>query len=140
MNTDAPMLRFLSPSTLPPPRGYTHVVEVSAPCRTAYIAGQVGIDASGKLAGEPGDFRAQALRAFENLRHALVAVGGDFEHVAKLNYYVVNVATNFATLLEVRDRFVNAARPPASTLVEVPRLALPTLLFEVEAIAVLPVS
>jgi enamine deaminase RidA (YjgF/YER057c/UK114 family) len=38
----------------------------------------------------------------------------------------------------VRDRFVNTAAPPASTAVEIPRLARDGALFEVEAIAVLP--
>ena len=43
-----------------------------------------------------------------------------------------------AAFREVRDRYLNAAAPPASTTVGVPALARPGGLFEIEAIAVLP--
>jgi enamine deaminase RidA (YjgF/YER057c/UK114 family) len=36
----------------------------------------------------------------------------------------------------VRDRFINLQRPPASTLIGVAALALPGLLVEIDAIAV----
>jgi enamine deaminase RidA (YjgF/YER057c/UK114 family) len=42
------------------------------------------------------------------------------------------------TYFEVRDRYVNTAAPPASTAVQVVRLARPEALFEVEAVATLP--
>lgn len=38
-----------------------------------------------KMAGASGDFRAQATQVFENLKAALTAVGGTFEHLVKLN-------------------------------------------------------
>jgi enamine deaminase RidA (YjgF/YER057c/UK114 family) len=53
--------RFLNPSTMPATRGYTHVVETRGPCRTIYLAGQLGMTPDGKFAGAPGDFRAQAM-------------------------------------------------------------------------------
>jgi enamine deaminase RidA (YjgF/YER057c/UK114 family) len=133
-------LRFLNPPSLPKPRGYTQIVETTAPCRTVYISGQVGLDATGKLAGAPGDFRAQAVQAFENLKQALAAVGGGFEHLAKINVYLVDAAAHFPQFLEVRNRYVNQESPPASTLVQVGRLALESLLVEIEAVAVLPLA
>jgi enamine deaminase RidA (YjgF/YER057c/UK114 family) len=39
---------------------------------------------------------------------------------------------------EIRNQYANPERPPASTAVEVSRLAHPDLLIEIEAIAVLP--
>ena len=62
--------RFSNPPTMATPRGYSHVVEVTGPGRTIYIAGQLGYDKSGK-APEPGDFRAQATQVFDNLKAAL---------------------------------------------------------------------
>ena len=131
-------LQFIDPPNLPQPRGYTHVVAVAGPCRTIYVAGQVGLDAAGKLAGAPGDFRAQATQAFENLKNALAAAGAGFEHVVKINTYFTDAAAHFAAYLDIRDRYVNTAQPPASTLVQVSRLAFDTLLFEIEAVAALP--
>ena len=56
---------------MPATRGYTHVVETSGRSRTIYLAGQLGMTPDGKFAGGPGDFRAQAAQAFENLKHGL---------------------------------------------------------------------
>jgi enamine deaminase RidA (YjgF/YER057c/UK114 family) len=136
--TTSPNLRFINPSTIAKPPGYTHVIEVIGPGRTVYIAGQTGRDATGKLAGAPGEFRAQATQAFENLKNALAAVDASFEHVVKLNNYLVDITAHFPIYREVRDKYVNKENPPASTTVQVGKLARDDLLFEVEAIAILP--
>lgn len=134
----APNLRFINPSTIHKPPGYTHVIEVTGPSRPVYIAGQAGVDATGKLAGKPGEFRAQATQAFENLKNALAAFGTSFEHVVKLNNYLVDITAHLPIYREVRDNYVNKENPPASTTVQVGKLAREGLLFEIEAIAVLP--
>jgi enamine deaminase RidA (YjgF/YER057c/UK114 family) len=125
--------RLKNPATLHTPRGYSHVAEVPPGQRLVFIAGQVPLDKGGALVG-PGDFKAQAQQVFENIRLALGDVGGTFNDVIKLNYYVVDVG-QIATLREVRDRHVNTAAPPASTLVEVRRLFRDDVLLEVEAVA-----
>ena len=124
---------FRNPEAIHRPTGYTHVVEVTAG-RPVYIAGQVAFDQTGALVG-PGDIRAQARQVFENLRAALESVGAGFEQVVKLNLYLVD-AGQLPAVREVRDQYVNTARPPASTAVEVRRLVLDDLLIEVEAVAV----
>ncbi|MBI3434679.1 MAG: RidA family protein [Proteobacteria bacterium] len=130
-------LSFHTPATMGPARGYSHVVETKAPSRTVYVAGQLGMHADGRFAGEPGDFRAQALQAFENLKIALAEVGADFGHVVKVTSYFINIARDLPTYFEVRDRYVNRAAAPASTAVEITRLAREGALYEIEAIAVL---
>jgi enamine deaminase RidA (YjgF/YER057c/UK114 family) len=129
-------LRFLNPDTMAKPPGYTHVVEVTGPGRTVYFAGQLGLDRSGNLV--QGGFEAQTEQAFENLKAALASVGAGFEHVVKLNNYLVDIKTNIPLLREVRNRYINTSQPPASTTVGVPQLARDGALFEVEAIAILP--
>lgn len=130
-------LRFLNPDGMEKPPGYTQVVEMTGPGRIVYIAGQLGIDRSGKVVGSPGDFRAQATQAFENLKTALAAVGGSFANVVKINNYLLDM-NHLPIFREVRDRFVNTAAPPASTTVQVSKFAREGALFEVEAVAVLP--
>jgi enamine deaminase RidA (YjgF/YER057c/UK114 family) len=135
--TSPPNLRFINPATIAKPPGYTHVIEVSGPGRTVYIAGQLGLDPDGKLAGASGDFRAQAKQAFDNLKNALAAVDAGFEHVVKLNNYLTNIRAHLPIYREVRDAYVNTANPPASTTVQVGELAIPGALYEVEAIVAL---
>ena len=129
--------RFENPSTMPPTRGYTHVVDTTSPCRTIYLSGQLGMTADGKFAGAPGDFRAQATQCFENMKHALAAVGATFEHVAKVTCYFVDMA-HLPIYFEVRNSYVDTAAPPASTAVQIVKLARDGALFEIEAIAVVP--
>ena len=128
-------VRFINPASMHKPPGYTHVVEATGPGRIVYIAGQLGLDPSGKMAG---DFRGQAEQAFENLKAALAAVGGRFENVVKFNMYFTDIAAQLPTAREVRDRYVNTAAPPASTAVGIAKLARDGALFEIEAVAFLP--
>jgi enamine deaminase RidA (YjgF/YER057c/UK114 family) len=129
--------RFLNPPAIPAPRGYSHVVETKGPNRTIYLAGQLGMTADGKFAGAPGDFRAQAVQCFENIKAALAAVGATFEHVVKLNNYLVDMA-HLPIYFEVRDRYVDTNNPPASTTIQISKLAREGALYEVEAVAVVP--
>ena len=126
---------FINPEEMHRPTGYTHVVEVTAG-RPVYISGQVALDGAGELVG-PGDVAAQARQVFENLQAALGSVGAGFEQVVKLTVYLVD-ATLMPAVREIRDRYVDTARPPASTAVEVRRLVRDDLLVEVEAVAILP--
>src|SRR5260370_20803175 len=96
-------VRFLNPETVAKPPGYTHVVEVTAPGRTVYIAGQLGLDLNGKLVGA-GDFRAQATQAFENLKAAVAEAGAEMATIVKINNYIVDIGTNIRTFRELRDR------------------------------------
>jgi enamine deaminase RidA (YjgF/YER057c/UK114 family) len=128
-------IRFSNPETIAKPPGYSHVVEVTGPARTVYFAGQLGVDKSGKMADS---VREQIELAFTNLKAALASVGAGFEHVVKINNYIVDIGTNIAPFREIRDKYVNTAAPPASTTIGVPELARPGALFEIEAIAMLP--
>lgn len=130
-------LRFLNPATMSKPPGYTHVVEAAGPGRIVYIAGQLGTDMGGKIVGQAGDFRAQAVQTFENLKAALAAVGATFRDVVKMNNYLTDIS-HVPILREVRDSYVNTADPPASTTLQISALARPGALLESEAIAILP--
>ena len=125
-------VRFINPPTLATPPGYTHVVSVTN-ARMVYVAGQVALDAAGNIVG-PGDFRAQARQVFENIKAALAAAGAGFDNVVKLNLYLLDTAY-LPILREVRDVYVNTERPPASTAVQVARLARAEFLLEIEAVA-----
>ena len=126
---------FFSPATLPPPVGYSHVAKVNKGTMI-YLAGQVSSDASGKLVGE-GNFEAQAEQVFRNIGIGLETAGAGMADIVKLNVYIVAEVdqADVPKLRAIRDRHVDTAKPPASTLVFVTRLARPGWLIEIEAIA-----
>ena len=126
--------RFINPSTMSKPIGFAHVVDITGPGRMIYIAGQLGIDAEGKVAGS---LRDQVVQAFENVRQALSAVGAAFKDIVKLNVYLVDIQANIGAFRAVRDEILKLDEPPVSTAVGVPALARPGTLVEIEAIAVL---
>ena len=124
-----------NPPALSKPTGYTHVVEVAGPHTTVYISGQIALDAEGNLVGR-GDMKAQAEQVFKNLRAALAAAGATFADVVKMNTYVTDM-DQAPAVREVRARYFGDTAP-ASTLVQVVRLARPELMLEIEVIAVVP--
>jgi len=129
-----PDVRYINPPALSTPTGYTHVVEVNRG-RTVYISGQIAFDRSGNIVGA-GDFAAQTRQVLENLKAALAAAGATFDNVVKINTYVTDLS-QIQALREIRAQYFGR-NPPASTLVQVVRLARPELMIEIEAIAVVP--
>jgi enamine deaminase RidA (YjgF/YER057c/UK114 family) len=135
MTTSHASIRFLNPSSMPQPFGYTHVVETRGG-RTIYISGQVAMDSAGNMVGLD-DLQTQTTQVFDNLAAALDAVGANFQHVIKLTYFLLDIS-QIPVVRAVRDRYVNTQQPPASSAVEVRRLFRDDVLIEVEAIAVIP--
>jgi enamine deaminase RidA (YjgF/YER057c/UK114 family)/quinol monooxygenase YgiN len=122
----------INPQGLSTPTGYTHIVSARGG-RTVYIAGQVAVDAQGRVVGV-GDLAAQTRQVFANLDIALKAAGATFANVVKTNYYMRD-ASQVAVVRDIRSKFFTKELP-ASTLVEVPRLANADFLIEIEVIAV----
>jgi len=129
-------VRHSNPPGMTQPAAYSQVVEISGPHRLVFVAGQTGVDASGKAAQ---GFRAQAMQAFTNIKTALASVGGSMDHVVRLTTYLTDIQQDADAYREVRAAFLpNKSALPASTLLQVVRLADPSYLIEVDAIAILP--
>jgi reactive intermediate/imine deaminase len=121
------------PQGLTKPATYSHVVKVG---NLLFIAGQVAFDAEGKLVGE-NDMKAQVRQVLENMKTALASQKADFSNVVKINTYTTDVEAFLASSSEVRAEYFKG-HLPASTLVQISKLARPGLLVEIEAIAALP--
>jgi 2-iminobutanoate/2-iminopropanoate deaminase len=132
-----PQVKRTNPPALSRPTGYSHVVEVVGPVKSIYIAGQIAFDKDGNVVGA-GDMKVQAEQVFKNLEAALAAAGAKFSDVVKMNTYVTDMEKAPA-VREVRARFFGETTP-ASTLVQVVRLARPELMLEIEVIAAVPLS
>lgn len=125
-------MKHRNPPTLAEPTGYSHVVEVTGG-RTLYVSGQIALDRDGGIVGQ-GDLRAQTQQVLENLKAALADSQATLDHVVKITVFMTDVS-EIGIFREVRDRYF--AKPlPASSLVQVVRLARPELLIEIEAVAV----
>lgn len=126
-----------NPPSLPPPVGFSHLSEGRG--RLVWISGQVPRNARGELVGK-GDFAAQLEQVFANLAVAVKEAGGRFADVVKLNYYCHESVDRslLGNVNRIRDRYVDTARPPASTFIFTPGLALADWLIEIEAVLSLP--
>jgi 2-iminobutanoate/2-iminopropanoate deaminase len=118
-----------APEAPPVATYYSQAVEVTDVTRTVYISGQVGVDASGKLAD---DFATQCRQTLLNLQAQLRAAGMSFDNVVKLQTILPDLA-NISELRNIRAEIMGDCKP-ASTLI-VARLVSPDYQIEIEAIA-----
>jgi len=112
---------------------YTHVVVVEAR-KVIFISGQLARDEHGGVVGA-GDMRAQIRQVGENITRALAAAGASLRDIVKTTTYVTDIE-EFFRHTDVRMEFLGPALP-ASTTIEVTRLAHPDFMVEIEAVAVL---
>jgi len=97
-----------------------------------FVSGQAALDDDGAIVGD-GDFEAQARRSIENLSRVLAAGGSGLEKLVKVTIFVTDIS-QFETVLALREEYFTAPYP-ADTICEVKSLALPELMFEIEAVA-----
>jgi enamine deaminase RidA (YjgF/YER057c/UK114 family) len=128
----------LDPPTLGAPLGlYSHVSHAPAG-RLVFVAGQVGADRSGELAGTD-DVEAQTEQAFANVGRALAAAGAGWEDVVKSTTYLISedlIDGFMAARRRVFAELFPGGGYPPNTLLVVRRLVEPGLLVEIDAFAV----
>jgi enamine deaminase RidA (YjgF/YER057c/UK114 family) len=101
--------------------------------RLLYLAGQVANNTDGSVAGA-GDWQRQAEKVYENIGHLLRAAGATPASAVKETTWVLNIDAWRKDGATVRRSFYKGDFP-ASTLVEIPGLARPEFLVEIEVIA-----
>jgi reactive intermediate/imine deaminase len=99
-----------------------------------FVSGCVPVDAEGNLVA--GDVVVQTQQVFRNIALVLRAAGGGFADVVKVTVFLTDIDDRVA-VNTVRQQVFGGSRP-ASTLVEVSRLAIPGARIEVEAVAYVP--
>jgi len=115
------------------PNPFYHPVS-AAEGRVIHVAGQVGEDADGVVAGS--DLASQATQAVRNIESALAAAGAGLGDLVAVTVYVVNWSQEMVGELEVGLLGGgNWPRPPA-TLIGVASLFGPEHLIEIQAVAV----
>lgn len=100
-----------------------------------FISGTVSIDDQGQIVGK-ADMAAQLHLVYRNLEAVLARFEATFADVIKETIYVTDIEA-FLRAGSVRAEHYRQVDPPATTGVEVRRLAHADLLVEIEVIAAL---
>ena len=132
-----PNIQFLNPDSLGMPIApYSNITRVNA-SEFLFIAGQVGMDKSGKT---PADFEGQCAQVFANIGAALASQGADFPNIVEFTSYLVHSQDigKFA-LYRAREypRLFPGGGYPTNTLLIVDRPVREEFLIEVSAVAAL---
>jgi reactive intermediate/imine deaminase len=114
------------------PEPLSHYTDAVRAGDLLFVSGVVPVDGDGRLVGGD-DVVEQARQVFRNLGAVLAAAGASFADVVKVTVFLTDVDDR-AGINPVRQEAFGAARP-ASTLVEISRLAVPGARIEVEAVA-----
>ena len=113
----------------------SHFTDAVRAGNLVYVSGIVAVDRDGNLVGGD-DVVAQTRQVFENMRAVLTAAGCGFADVVKVTVFLTDIDDR--PLINPVRRDVFGETRPASTLVEVSRLAVDGAKVEIECVALLP--
>ena len=114
--------------------GYNQAEIIEGSSRQLICAGQTAVDGEGNPQ-HPGDMRSQISLALDNLEAVLAAAKMDLGNIVRLGVYATDVDEAFKNFDLLGMRFGAIQSAPPMTLLGVTRLAIPGLLFEIEATA-----
>lgn len=114
--------------------GYNQAEIIDGATRQLICAGQTGVDREGNPL-HPGDMRGQIGAALDNLEAVLKHAGMNLSNVVKLGVFATDVDEALKNFDLMGMRFGPHQVAPPMTLLGVKRLAIPGLLFEIEATA-----
>lgn len=114
--------------------GYNQAEEVAGVRRQVICAGQTAVDGHG-VPQHDNDMRAQIGLALDNLELVVNAAGMNLGNIIKLGIFTTDVDSALQNFDLLGQRFGPYQIAPPMTLLGVTRLALPGLMFEIEATA-----
>lgn len=114
--------------------GYNQAEVIDGATRQVVCSGQTAVDGEGNPQ-YPGDMRAQISLALDNLEAVLKGADMDLSNIVKLGVYVTDIDEALKNFDVMGMRFGPHRVSPPMTLLGVTRLAIPELVFEIEATA-----
>ncbi|ARU01231.1 RidA family protein [Yoonia vestfoldensis] len=114
--------------------GYSQGEIVTGISRHLVCAGQTAVNATG-APQHAGDMRGQIGLTLDNLENVLAKAGMGLGNVIRLNVYATDVDAALQNFDLLGARFGPTGNAPPMTLLGVTRLAIPTLMIEIEATA-----
>lgn len=128
----------INPSTvLDITQSATSQAVLSEGTKLLHVSGQVALTVEGQLVGA-GDLAAQTEQVLKNLTNVLESVGASAANVVRLRTFIVDFSPEqFPAVASAIGAFFGATTPSANSVIGVSALAMPGLLVEIEADAVL---
>ena len=117
---------------LPRGRVFSSVVKAG---NLIFTAGHTGSDPDGQNMGA-GDIEAQIRYTWHNIEESMKAAGGSLRNIVKVTTYVTDIMA-LPTWYKVWNELFDPDHRPASTFVEISRLARPGIWVEIEVVGVL---
>jgi enamine deaminase RidA (YjgF/YER057c/UK114 family) len=114
--------------------GYNQAEIVEGSSRQLVCAGQTAVDREGNPQ-HPDDMRGQIDLALDNLEAVMAGADMDLGNIVRLGIFATDVDEALRNFDLLGMRFGSAGNAPPMTLLGVTRLAIPGLLFEIEATA-----
>lgn len=114
--------------------GYNQAEIIEGASRQLVCAGQTSVDGEGNPQ-HPGDMRNQMALALDNLEAVLTAAGMGLANITRLGIYATDVDEAMKNFDLLGARFGAVGAAPPMTVLGVARLAIPPLMFEIEATA-----
>jgi enamine deaminase RidA (YjgF/YER057c/UK114 family) len=127
--------RAINPWTWQDHYGFNQAIEVSGHQRTLICSGQTSVDAEGNPV-HAGDIAAQIAQALDNLEAVLTKAGMTLQNVVRLNMYTTDMDACLGSFGVMAERLGAAGCQQATTLLGVNKLFAPSIMVELEAIAV----
>ncbi|WP_278353321.1 RidA family protein [Chryseobacterium gleum] len=128
--------QLINPAELfnPAPYGFSHSISVESPSRMCFISGQSGGVSENHVLAD--DFKTQVQNALKNLQIVLQSHSMTFDNIVKITLLIVDHNQEKLEIWAEEARKVwKSTLLPTSTLIPVSQLALPGMLFEIDAIA-----
>jgi len=123
---------FINPKSHYTGVGYSHAAKFSG--QLVAVSGQVSLNERGELVGR-GDFEAQAVQVFENLKKVLAAAGAGLKDVVRLGTFLAD-AKYLESYRAVRKRYLSEPYPASTGVIA--GLVNPDFLIEIDVLALLP--
>jgi 2-iminobutanoate/2-iminopropanoate deaminase len=111
--------------------GYAQAVQVGD---TIYVSGQVSHDDKGNIIGH-GNMEVQMRQAYSNIQKVLAEYNATMDNVVEEVLFVTDMDAAFAAAVKCRQEVFSGTLAVANTIVQIQRLAFPSLMIEIRCVA-----
>lgn len=132
----------INPPNVPAPQpqfSQVNTFELRGSARIVAITGQLAIQTDPNKPA-PEKFEDQVRLALQNLENCLTAAGATKRDIFKVTHHVVDFDMEKQNPAKVFCDWMGSDHRPASAMLPVTRLAGPGLMYEIETLAIVPLS